>query len=819
MPDLFREVLYAIRSLRRSAGYAAVTILTLAIAVGATTTVIGVVERALLRPLPFDDSHELVTLLESNSEQGLRLASYPTFLDWQEQSQSFAGLSFVRGNTGILRNDDGAEQLLIGYVSPGHFSVMDAQPLLGRTFGAEEEQSDIGSPVVLSHEFWLRRFGGDPSVIGRTLSLDIGTLAVIGVMPAGTTYPAWADVWRPIAAVAATDPGLSNRAVRSDSRVVARLRDGVTADAAAAEMRAIATRIAETYADDARGWTAVQLTPLRDAVIGNVAPMLLTLGAAVVLGLLIACVNVANLALVRAAARTRDVAVRAALGAGRARIARQLLAESLVLATAAGALGVLITYWATAALRGAAPPGLPRAAELVVDARILAGAVLLSLLTATLCGLAPAIHLLRTDLAGALREGRAGGLRSRGGRRVQAALTVGQFALALMLLIGAGLLVQSFRKVQAVDVGFSPEGVLALRVLPPTPRYDSAPAVAALYSQLMERAGAVAGVEAVAIVNHAPLSNAGIPTRVRVPGRTMDTTGADAALYKTVSTEYQRVMRLPLLQGRWFTDADMTGAATGVVVSEQMATRYWPEQRAIGQTITVFKSSQARADFGAPVSAEVIGVVGSVRHFGMESDPVAEVYLPYTSEPWPHAVLVVRASAPAATVIPELRRAVLSVDRDIPVAGSGQAAGIQPLERSLDSLLETRRWMMSLVSAFSVGALLLAVMGIYGVTSYVVAQRTHEMGVRKALGASRSHIVGIVLRRGVGLAAAGVVLGLAGALALTRLLEGLLFGTSPREAVVFVLLPLLLTVIAAVASYLPARRAARVDPVIALRAE
>lgn len=818
MSSLLADMTSALRALRRTPGFTAVATLTLAIGIGAATTIASVADSALLRPLPYPDGDRLMTVLESNGSGGQRLASYPTFRDWQaESSNTFDGLSFVRGSGAILKDPGGAERVTIAYVSTGYFGVMGASPLLGRTFDASEERTDAGNSAVLSHDFWSRKFGGDRSVIGRTLSLDAGTVTIIGVMPAGTTFPAWADMWRPLAAIASSDAALAQRDVHSDSRIVARVRRGTTIQAATSELNAVASRVAARFPAD--GWRMVALTPLRSEVVGDVTPMLLALAAAVALGLLIACVNVANLSLVRAAARARDVAVRLALGATRRHIVRQLFAESMVLALVSGVFGVLLTVWATAALRSAAPAAVPRAAELVVDARVLAVAVLLSMFTALLCGIAPAIGLLRADVAGTLRDGRSAGTSSRRGRRVQSALTVAQFALALVLLVGAGLLVQSFRRAQHVDVGFDPSGVLALRVIPPSPRYDGAAAAAALYERLIAAARQVPGIEAAAFTNHAPLGNAAMPTQIRVPGRATDTSGADGALYKTVSPDYLRLMRIPLQQGRWFTDGDMTASATGVVVSDEVAKRYWPNENPIGRSITIFKSSQARADFGAAVHAQVIGVVGSVRHFGMETQPAAEVYVPYTSEPWAHGVLLVRTRLAPASVIPSLRKAIAAVDAELPLNGAGQLAGIQPLDRNIDALLASRRWMMSVVAAFAGTALLLAALGIYGVTAYAVSQRVHEIGVRMALGATRERVVRMIVRRGVVHAALGVMIGLAGSLALTRLLEGLLFATSAREPSTFIAVSVVLAAVATVACYLPARRAARVDPVVALRAE
>jgi putative ABC transport system permease protein len=418
-----------------------------------------------------------------------------------------------------------------------------------------------------------------------------------------------------------------------------------------------------------------------------------------------------------------------------------------------------------------------------------------------------------------MRGGRAAGGQSRGSRRFQSALTIVQFALALMLLVGAGLLMQSYRQVQSVDVGFTPDGLLALHVEPPSPRYDTAPAVMALYDRLLAAVREVPGVSSAALANHAPLGNAGIPTQVRIAGRAVDTTGNDAALYKTVSVEYARVMDIPVLKGRWFIESDMTSSATGVVVSKTMASRFWPNDNPIGKSLTVFKSSQARPDFGEPVNARVVGVVGDVRHFGMESDPASEVYVPFTSEPWPHAMLLIRITGPEAAVAEGIRRAVVAVERDLPLSGSSGRAGIRPLTANIETLLASRSLMLSVIAGFAASALLLAALGIYGVTAYVVTQRTHEVGVRIALGATRERVIGMVLRRGVMLAVVGAVLGLVGALALTRLLGALLFATSPTDPVVFIGVAALLLVVSLLACYVPARRASRVDPVVALRAE
>jgi predicted permease len=545
----------------------------------------------------------------------------------------------------------------------------------------------------------------------------------------------------------------------------------------------------------------------------------LIVGGAVLLVLLIACSNVANLSLARASSRAREVAVRMALGASRGRIARQILTESAVLGAAAGALGVLLSAWGLGAIRSAAPGNLPRADELQVDPRVIALTVTLALLSTLLFGLAPALRRDSQALPDALRDGRQGAGAGRRAVRVRGVLTAAQIALAVMLLIGAGLLIQSFRRVREVDLGFEPAGVVVFRIWPPSPKYDRAADAAALYGRVLDAVRTVPGVRHAAVVNHSPLSGGGIPTRIVVPGRPADPEGGDGALYMTASGDFPAAVGTRLLRGRWFTDAEIAAPGDGIVVSNDVAERYWPHGDALGKSITVFRSSQARADFGQPVTARVIGVIQSMRHFGSDTDPTPLVYLPYTLEPWPHIVLLVRTSIDPASIIPALRRAVATIDPAIPVAGSTPGNGFSLMTAALSDDLATRRYSTWVLMGFGGCALLLAITGVYGLLAYSVARRTREVGVRLALGATPRIVLRMVVSEGLRLAVAGTVIGVAGAFALTRVLSALLYETSPTDPVIFVAVPVIVVVTAIAASLLPAARAAWLDPSSALRTD
>jgi predicted permease len=695
---------------------------------------------------------------------------------------------------------------------------------MGRTFLPDEERPGANHVAVLSYDLWQRRFGGDPTIVGKTVSFSGFPTAVIGVMPRDFAYPTWSiqtnvtsALWQPIATIENTNASLSRRGVHSDSRTIARLSPHADSARVATVMRTVEQRLAQAYPDEQGHWTSAVIQPIRDAVLGNVKPTLLMLGGAVLLVLLLACANVANLLLVRAAARDRELGVRAALGAGRPRLVRQLLAESLTLAAVGGALGMGFAVVLVRLVRETAGAQLPRANEIVVEPRAVLFALAVTVLAALLAGIAPALRATRATTLARLRSGVHGSVGTKRDARVRAALVAAQFALALVLLVGSGLLIKSFLKLQSVELGFDPENRVAIGIFPTTGKYDDAIAAAGLYRRLVESMGSVPGVRDVGLVNHLPIGGGWVTSPVQVEGRTDDVTRQPDALYRTASESYLRTMGMRVARGRWFTDADIRDRS-GFVINETLAKVVWPGADPVGRRITLRRSSQQRPDFGQPVSGLVIGVIRDVRQQSIGSKASPEVFVPWTLEVWPWITLVAHVQNPARD-IPLLRRAVLDVDPTIPVAGDNLQGGFVTLDSNLASSEGQRRFATSLVGAFAAAALLLAAIGMYGVIAYGVAQRTREMGVRMALGASDRRILRLVLGEGVRLAILGAVLGIAGALASTRLIRSLLFETVPTDPVTFIVTPLLLAGVALLATYIPARRATRLDPTIAIRGE
>ena len=822
LDDVGQDLRYAARAFRRAPGFALAATLTLALGIGATTTVFSVVDGVLLHGLPYRDAERIVNLWETSDNGGFRLPSYPTFKDWRAESQAWDGafesLAFVKGAEAIYVGDNGPERILASSVSPGFFHLLGTPPLLGRTFLPDEERAGANRVVVLSYDLWRRRFGGDPAVVGKTVVLTGAPTTVIGVMPRGFAFPTWSMLWQPIATIENTDSSLSKRGVHTDSRTIGRLRAGADSARVAAVMRTIEQRLATAYPAEQAHWTGAVMQPIRDEILGGVKPTLLALGGAVLLVLLLACTNVANLSLVRAAARARELAVRAALGAGRRRLVRQLLVESLTLAIVGGCLGVAMAVVAVNEVRRSVGVDFPRVSEIVVEGRVLLFAAGVTLVAALLAGVAPALRATRPSALVRLRSGVHGSVGSRHDARARGALVAAQFALALVLLIGSGLLIRSFRKLQSVDLGFAPENRVAIGLFPPEGKYHDADADAGLYRQLLERVAAVPGVRDVAIVNHLPIGGGWVTSPVHIDGRTDDATRQPEALYRTASESYLRTMGMRLARGRWFTGDDMR-ERSGFVVNETLAKQMWPGADALGNRITLRRSSQLRPDFGQPITGTVIGVIRDMKQQSIDNNtPVPEVYVPWTLEVWPWITLVAHVQNPARE-IPLIRRAILDVEPGMPVAGTSFQGGIVTVESRLASSIAQRRLATSLVGAFAAGALLLAAIGMYGVIAYGVAQRTREMGVRMALGASQRRILRLVLGEGVRLALIGAVLGVAGALASTRVIQSLLFQTVPTDPLTFIVTPLLLGGVALLATYIPARRATRLDPTLAIRGE
>ena len=818
MDSVLQDLRYALRTLRKSPGYTSVAVLALALGIGVNTAVFSVLNGVVLQPLQYEAADRIYGVWEGTEQGDYRLASYPTFLDWREQSEVFEALAFVRGTSTLMPGDEGARRVGSAFVSEDFFDVLRGTTLLGRTFSDDEQRPGGPRVAVLTHALWLERFGGDEAALGSAIRLNDVTYTVVGILPPWFRFPDWAEVYLPLAVIVSTDRILAQRGFHADSRVVVKVKPHVSVTQAQAAMAGIQARLATAYPADQRGWTAVELVSLfeQELRFGAVRPILFLLAGAVTLVLLLACANVANMSLVRAATRSRELAIRAALGAGRGRVARLLLSEAAVLALGGGALGLLFAFWAIGLLRAAAPEGLPRVAEIALDGRMLGFTALMSLMATLLVGLAPALRSTTPDLTEPLKAGSLGAGGARVRSRLRSSLVALEVALALVLLIGTGLLVRSLWVLSRVDPGFDPTRLATLAVFPPSLRYDAPDRAAELYRRVLDAIAALPGVEQVALSNHLPLGRAYLFRPIEIPGSPPDPEGDEQALFRTISAEYFDTMRIPVRRGRPFTPGEVSAASHVAIVNETLAKRYWPDQDAIGRFVTLFKSSQARADFGARFSVEIVGVVGDVRTTGLEDEPAPEVYVPYTVNPWGWVNVVVRTAGDPEALIPLLSRTVAGVDPDIPVAGR-QRPGT--MRQSLSGQLAQRRFTVTLLSGFAAGALLLAALGVYGVIAYLVALRTREFGVRAALGATPRHITRLVVAQSAGVVSVGLAVGLAAAFGLTRLVANLLYGIGATDALTFTTVTAFLGAVALLATYIPARRAARVDPMVALRTE
>ena len=817
MRSVVQDIRYALRALRRSPGFAAVAILTLTLGIATTTAAFSVVDTVVLRGLPYRDADRLMNVFERSDQGGLRIPSFPTFTDWQTQastvSRAIEGFAFVRGDGVMVPMPSGDERQIVAYVTPGFFHLMGTQPVLGRTFLPDEER--LGGPrvAVISYEYFNKQFGGDRSVIGKTVPVDSTPTTIVGVMPQAFAYPNFAGggtllepvLWEPIALFQATHNQLTLRGLHVDSRAVLRLRANVDSAHAATVMRTIEQRLAEEYPVEQAHWTGVGLQPIADELLGGMRQTLYLVSAAILLVLLLACANVANLLLVRASARGKELAVRSALGASRWRLAQQLLIEAGVIAAAAAVAGVLFASALVGYVRHAAGARLPFGEEIAVNGRAALFALGAAALSALLVGALPAVHA-GGQVMQRIRSGSAGAL---GGRReawMRNVLVSIQFALALTLLAGAGLLVQSFRRLLSVPLGWDATNVVNLAIQPPPGRYDQPAQAAALYARLIETLRATPGVTSAAAAGGARL-----PVRVEAEGAASDKPVLEAR-YHPVSTDYRTTLRIPMVQGRWFSDDDMR-SPDGFVVNERLARAIWGSANPLGKRITVRRASQARPDFGKPITLPVLGVVADVHLDGPENEPDPELFLPYTLEVWPwmQFVVKVRTAAGAEALV---NRTVRGVEPGIRYLGkpSLEAVGV-------DGIDSQRRFVTFVLTGFAVCALVLATIGLYGIVAYSVVQRTRELGVRIALGATGRNVLALVMRDGMRFVVAGAVIGILGALASTRLIKSMLFQTTTTDLATFLTVPIVLAVAALGASYLSARRAVRTDPLVAIRGE
>ncbi len=803
--DLGQDLRFGGRQLLKSPGFTLVAVLTLALGIGATTAIFSVVYGVLLRPLPFAQPDELVRPLFRNREGQLSGAfSAPNFVDLRAQSKTLAGVAAVTGGTFNLSGGGGSEpeRLQGASVSADFFKVLGIRPLAGRTFAAGEDQADAPLVAVISEELWRRRFGGDPGIVGRSLTLNGRPHTVVGIMARGSQVPSGADVWVPLVF---TPHDLSGRGAVWFA-AIARLAPGITLDQARAEIGVFGRRLAEQYPEANAGYTEdMTVESMKERVVGDTRKPLFILLGAVGLVLLVACVNVANLLLVRAAGREGEVVVRAALGAGRMRIIRQLLTESVVLALAGGAAGVALAAWLTRALVARAPREIPRLEEIGLDGTALLFALGVSLLTGVLFGLAPALQASRTDLSRVLREGTRGS-KGRGTSRARGALVVIETALAVVLLAGAGLLIRSFLRLQEVDPGFKPEGTVTFRLEPPEAKYPGEPQLRAFTSALVERMERLPGVtSAGATVYGMPFQGNVNVLTFSIEGRPPAPPGKEEILRVASATpDYFETLGMPIVRGRAFTPEDRDGASLVAVINEAAVRRHFPGQNPLGQRIVI--------GMGEPLTFEVVGVVGDFKQDALELKIDPQIFLSYDQDPGPELSVVVRTRDPEA-VMAAARAQVRELDPALPLFG------LQPITEVVATSTAAQRFYMLLLGGFAVISLILAAIGIYGVIAYAVRQRTQEIGIRIALGATGERVTRMVVGQGMVLAGVGAVVGLLGALLATRGLQSLLFEVKASDPTIYVGVALVLVLVAAVASWLPARRAAQTDPQLALRGE
>lgn len=797
METFFQDLRYGFRMLRKNPGLTLVAVVTLALGIGANTAIFSIVNATLLRPLPFSEPQRLVWVWDVQPNYGNAPSSYPEFLDWRNRNQVFESIAGYQGANFNLTGVGDPERVPGLLTTANFFSLLGVQPVLGRTFLDEEDRPGANPVVLLSQSFWKSHFGADPGLIGRTIVFNGKSHSVVGILPNSSIGRFRGDVFVPLA----LDPTKMSRGLHF-LNVVARLKKGMGLERAQGDMDTVAAQIRKQNATD----HGIRLVTLRELIIGNSRLLLLVLLGVVSFVLLIACANVANLQLARANARLKELAIRTALGARRARLVRQWLTESAALAIVGGTLGVALAYWSVHFLRASSLVNFPRLDEAGIDGRVLGFTLGVSLLSSLLFGLIPALQSSTLNLNDSLKEGGRGSSSGMTHHLTRDGLIVIEVALSLVLLIGAGLMIKSFIRLLRVNPGFHPENVITMKINLPASTYGDNQKQASFYQQVLHRLENLPGVVAASVVNNLPMGGGSTNGDFDVEGNPPWPNGQGPITEDhVVGPNYFRVMRIPLMRGRYFTERDVVGAPSVVVINEAFAQRVWPNENPLGKRVRI----------GWPNNnwLEVIGVVGNVKQEALDSATTLEAYVPFLQGPVPAMTLVVRTNGNPNSWVGAVRSQILAVDKNQPIYN------VMSLEEVISISVGQRRWNMILLAVFAGVALILAAVGVYGVISYAVSRRTHEIGTRMALGARQIDVLRMIIAQGVVLSLYGVILGLASSFLLTRFLSGLLFEVTSTDPMTYVLIPVLLAFVALVASYIPARRATKVDPMVALRYE
>ena len=811
MDSIIKDIRYGVRGLLKHPGFTAIVVITLALGIGASTAIFSVVNSVVLRRLPYRTADRIVAIqeLDPNGKRGQSTSA--NFLDWRAQNTVFEHLTAIKTTTTNLALSDHAERIDLAQTNADFFDVFGLAPQYGRLFIPTDEQAGHEPVVVMSNALWQRRFGSDPSLVGKPITLDGTNYTVVGIAPPGFQYPDKTELWLPPLRLV---PELYPSQDVTQSRrmgylaIVALLKPGVSLQQAASEMETITARLRQQY-PDTNNRRFNRVVALQNHLVGDTNKLLWLLLGAVTFVLLIGCANVANLLLASGASRQKEMAIRTALGASRWRVIRQLFTESTLLALVGGALGLFIAFWGLAAIKKLLPADFPRLNEIHMDWRVLGFTLAASVLTGIIFGLVPALQVSHSDVQDAIREtgrGTAGSLRQ---SRFRQALIVVEVALSVVLLAGAGLLFRSFVRLQAVETGFVAQQVLTARLTPSGTNYKNDADYTKFYNGVIEKVEAIPGVQDAGLINTLPLYK-GPTSGFRVEGRPVTTPDKWPSVnYRVVTPNYFRAMGIPVLQGRTYTERDGANAPLVMIVNQQLAREIFPGENPVGKRITF---GGAGAD-GQPRWFEIVGVVANVRSLELREEPIAELYFSAQQDLWPAMSLVVRSSVDPGSLAASVRQAVNEVDRSVPVAD------VMTMDHIVSESITQPRFNLFLLGLFGAVAMVLSAAGIYGVTAYTVTQRTHELGIRIALGAQVSDVLKMILGQGMAVIGVGLVVGLAAAFVLMRLLRSVLFGVGENDPLTFVAITAVLVFVALIACYIPARRATKVNPLVALRAD